>query len=212
MNKKSSKTILISAWLALGAFCSVSAADLRIATVDLNKVFTNFWKTAEASNRLQAQKDERGAEFKALIAQGDKVKADYDKAVEEANDQALSGEERDKRKKAAEAKKAELNDIKRSAEQFDASSRTYLGETFRRMRDNVLSEIRAAVNAKAKEGGYDLVVDTSAESKNNDTAIFVYTSGKNDLTDAVIAELNKDAPPALLKPSGAREPEKKTKE
>jgi len=49
------------------------------------------------------------------------------------------------------------------------------------------------VTTKAKAGGYTLVFDTAAETVNG-TMTIVYTSGDNDLTDAVLSQLNAGAP------------------
>jgi len=53
-----------------------------------------------------------------------------------------------------------------------------------------LEEIREVASVKAKQAGYDIVLNASA----NILTVVVYSSGKNDLTDEVITELNKDAP------------------
>jgi outer membrane protein len=211
MNRFVRHTIVIPALIGLVAIHSAAAAELRVATVDLRKVFENFWKTKQADSILQDRRNALGAEFKELIKQGEKIKADYDKALDDANDPAVAVDERDRRKKAALAKKGELDEIKRSTEQFDASAKSNLSEQHRRMRDNILELIRATVRDMAKAGGYDLVMDSSAESQNNNTTILVFSSGKNDLTEALLAELNKDAPPNFLKQAAPREPEKKEK-
>jgi hypothetical protein len=57
------------------------------------------------------------------------------------------------------------------------------------MRDNILSEIKAAVTAQAKVAGYSLVIDAAAETANATTAV-IYSNGENDLTDAVLKQLN----------------------
>ena len=66
-----------------------------------------------------------------------------------------------------------------------------------RMRENILGEIKVAVTAKAKAGGYSLVIDAAAETANATTAV-VYSSGENDLTDAVLKQLNAGAPISTL--------------
>ena len=65
------------------------------------------------------------------------------------------------------------------------------------------SEIKDKVRAKAKAGNYTLVVDTAAESVNN-TPVLLYTTGETDITDAVLADLNINAP----KDIGTKEPAK----
>ena len=61
------------------------------------------------------------------------------------------------------------------------------------MRDNILAEIRTVVTAKAKQGSYTLVIDTAAESINK-TPVVMFTNGENDLTTAILAQLNSTAP------------------
>ena len=76
------------------------------------------------------------------------------------------------------------------------------------MRENILTEIRNTVNAKAKAGGYALVMDTAAESVNN-TPVILFTNGENDLTDAVLSQLNAGAPLETPKPAETTDGKKK---
>jgi Skp family chaperone for outer membrane proteins len=65
------------------------------------------------------------------------------------------------------------------------------------MRENILTEIKAAVSAQAKIAGYSLVLDAAAETANA-TAAVIYNSGENDLTAAVLKQLNAGAPISTL--------------
>ncbi len=130
---------------------------------------------------------------KKMIDQYTKLKADYKTALEKANEQAVSAEEREKRKKSSEVKLAEMNDLESSITQFDRQARTSLDEQQRRMRDNILSEIRGVVELKAKAGGYAMVLDTAGETANR-TPFVLYTNNESDITKAVLAQLNETAP------------------
>ncbi len=77
--------------------------------------------------------------------------------------------------------------------QFDATSRAQLAEKQRRIRDNLLTEIRDTVKAKVRATGYALVLDSAAETPNG-TPIILYSSGYDDLSDAVLKDLNANAP------------------
>jgi Skp family chaperone for outer membrane proteins len=66
------------------------------------------------------------------------------------------------------------------------------------MRADILKEINAAVAAKAKAAGCTLVIDIAAETINQ-TPMVIYSTGENDLTDAVLAQLNVGAPVNLPK-------------
>ena len=185
------------------AFCAISVASYgqsKIAIVDLRKVFDDYYKTKTADATLKDRAGDLDKERKALVDQGQKLTDEYKKAFDGANDQAVASEERDKRKKAAESKLLEIKELEQNLAQFDRQSRTTLEEQQRRMRENILGEIRNVITMKAKTGNYSLVIDTAAETINK-TPVVMFTNGENDITAAVLAQLNLTAPST----TGARE-------
>jgi outer membrane protein len=188
------KQLRLLACLATFALIAVSAsAQSRIAIVDLRKVFDEYYKTKSADATLKDRAGDLEKERKALTDQYQKLTDDYKKALDGANDQAVSADEREKRKKTAESKLIEIKELEQNLTQFDRQSRTTLEEQQRRMRDNILNEIKNVINTKAKSGSYSLVVDIAAETINK-TPVVMYTNGENDLTTAVLAQLNAGAP------------------
>jgi Skp family chaperone for outer membrane proteins len=75
----------------------------RIATISLQKVFDNYWKKAEADAALQEKGAELDKELKGMIEDYRKSRDDFQKLQESASDLVVAAEEREKRKKAAEA-------------------------------------------------------------------------------------------------------------
>jgi len=201
---------LIPAVLLLVVLNATAGAQTRVATVDLRKLFDGYWKTKQADAALKDHAADLEKEFKGLLEDLKKANDEYQKLLADANDQAVSPEERDKRKKAAETKLKDVKDTQDTADQFRRRASTTLEEQKRRMRDNVLGEIRTTINAKAKSGGYALVVDTAAESKDF-TPIFVYSSGENDLTQVVLDQLNATAPVETAKPAEKKDEKKDAK-
>jgi outer membrane protein len=189
------KTILIFTFLLALGLGAGAAEGQKIATVDLRKVFDNYWRTKQADANLKDQAADLEKERKIMVDQFQKGDERYKKLLDSANDQALATAERDKRKKDAENELLGLRDLEARIKQFDTTSRTTLGEKQRRMRDNILQEIRDTVKASVKKGAYTLVVDTAAETVNG-TPIVLFTAGNDDLTDAVLAQLNINAPAA----------------
>jgi outer membrane protein len=175
-------------------------AQTKIATVDLKKLFDNYYKTKLAQAAIQdraAQLDKDDKSMKEDLKKGSDA---YEQLLQQANDQALSADERDRRKQAAADKLKELQASKVAIDQFERQAQTTLSEQRQRMRDNILTEIKAAVTTKAKTGGFTLVFDSAAETVNGTQAI-VYTSGENDLTGAILAQLNAGAPIDVTKPA-----------
>jgi outer membrane protein len=201
---------LVPAVVLLGVLNGTAWAETRVATVDLRKLFDGYFKTKQADAALKDRAADLDKEYKGLRDDHKKLTEEYQKSLADANDQAVSAEERDKRKKAAESKLKDIKDAEETLGQFERQARTTLDEQRRRMRDNVLGEIRKAIDAKAKAGSFSLVVDTAAETPNG-TPIFIYSSGENDLTQVVLDQLNAGAPVEAAKPAAKTEDTKKGK-
>ena len=186
--------------ISLLAFLSVPAlAQTKIGTVDLRKLFDGYWKTRQVQIVLNDRKAQLDNDDKSMRDDLKKGGDEYQKLLAQANDQALSADQRDKRKQAAADKLKQLQDSKTAIDQFERQAQITLSEQSQRMRDNILGEIKAAVTAQAKVAGYSLVIDAAAEAANATTAV-VYSNGENDLTDAVLKQLNAGAPIDLTKP------------
>lgn len=180
--------------VSLLVFLSVPAlAQNKIATVDLRKLFDGYWKKQQAQTVLNDRQAQFIKDAKSLSDDLKKGGDEYQKLLEQANDQALSTDQRDKYKQAAADKLKQLQDAKNAMDQFEHQAQITLSEQSQRMRENVLSDIKVAVTAQAKVAGCSLVIDAAAETANATTAV-IYTSGENDLTDAVLKRLNAGAP------------------
>ncbi len=173
-------------------------AQNKIATIDLKRVFDGYWKTQQADGSLREKAAEFEKKNKLMVEDYQKATEEYKKVLDSANDAAVSIEEKDKRKKAAEAKLLEINEIEQSIKQFERSARAQISEQQRLMRDKILNEIRELINTKAKAAEYNLVIDTAAESINT-TPVILFKSGQADLTDAILTQLNATAPTGTLK-------------
>jgi outer membrane protein len=187
--------------LLLLTFLSGSAlAQGKVATVDLQKLFDNYWKTKQAAASLDELRVQLAKIEKDKTDDFKKGNDDYQKLMAQANDQALAADERARRQQAADDKAKQLQAAKADIEQFDRSANVQLSDKRQRMRDNVLIDIKAAVTAKAKAAGCSLVIDSAAVTPNG-TQVLVYNSGDNDLTDVILAQLNVGAPIDVTKPA-----------
>ena len=194
--KKSILVILaIVALLALSA--SPASAQSRIATVDLKKLFDNYWKKKQAEAALIDRGADLEKEFKAMMEDYTKGKEAYKTLTAAATDPATSESERDRKKQEAEDKLSSLKAQEEAMTKFQNQARATIDEQRRRTRDNILGEIRKVVDGRAKLAGYSMVIDVAAETINN-TPVILYSTGENDITDAVLSQLNSSAPPEAL--------------
>lgn len=197
MKKFISLTFVILTVGLLASANSASAADLKIAIVDLRKVFDKYYKTIQSTAGIRQEAADIDKERKELVDNAKKDEDDWRKLIDKANDQAVSAEERDKSKKAAEEKYGQLEGDKQQITEFDRVSASRMHDKEQQRRDDIVKEIRHVLDADAKAAGYTMVLDSSGESANM-VPVMLYTNGQNDLTDALIKELNSTAPPGAL--------------
>jgi len=185
--------------------CAATAQQGKVGIIDLRKVFDDYHKTRTADAHLKDHAADLDRERKTMMDQYQKATDDYKAALEGANDQAVSSDEREKRKKTAESKLLDIKKLEGEISQFDRQARSTLEEEQRKYHDRILGEIRTLINNKAKAAGYTIVVDSAAETINK-TPVVMYTSGDNDLTAAVLAELNANAPAPTASPGTTPSP------
>jgi outer membrane protein len=199
-----SARILLALTIVFFLTAPSQAETNKIGIIDMQRVWDKYWKTRQA----QSQVDDQTADFekrkKGMLEDYQKANRDYKKLIESAQDQAVSSEERDKRKNAAEKKLLEIKEIEQDANLFQRTTDEQLKMQARRMTENILRDIRDLVDAKAKAGGYTLVIDIAAKSAVG-TPIVLYTNGQNDMTQEVLSQLNSTAPVGLIKPDDSKD-------
>jgi len=199
------KIVLLLAVLPILA--GSASAQTKIGLIDLRKVFDDYYKTKAADALLKDQAADLQKQEKGLMDQYQKATDDYKKARDDSNNQAVSADEREKRKKSAESSLLEIKRMEDQINQFKRTASTTLEERQHRMRDTILEEIRTVVNAKAKAGNFSMVLDTAAESFNK-TPILLYNNGDNDITASVLLQLNASEPGGSTKTSDKKEDKK----
>jgi outer membrane protein len=185
--------IVLPVILLLTFLSSSALAQQKIATVDVQKLFNGYWKKKQAEVALNDRKAELEKEDRGFIDDLKKSKDDYQKLLDVADDQAVSDDERTRRKQAADDKAKQIQDSQQTIVQFERQAQATLAEQSQRMRENILKEIQAAVAIKAKSGHYTLVIDSAAQTVNQ-TPVFLYNDGQDDLTTDVLDQLNAGAP------------------
>jgi len=192
--------VLILTFAVMAWFGSSALAQQKIATVDMRKLFDGYWKTKQAEAALNDRKAELDKEDHSFLDNLHKDRDAYQKLLDSANDQAISADERDKRKEAAADKYTEIQNSQATIVQFERQAQATLAEQTQRMRSSIISEITAVVSTRAKATGYTMVLDLAGQSVNQ-TPVVLYTDGQNDLTAAVLAQLNAGAPIDLTAPA-----------
>ncbi len=185
------KQILLASALLL---VSVDAsAQSKIAVVDMKRAFEQYYKTKQAESQIKSQGAEADKVFKGMLEDYKKSNQEYKALLDGSNDQAVSSEERERRKNAAEKKLLDLQEIEKSVKQYEKSAKENIAALEKRMRDKIVEEIREVVTRMSRNGAYTHVFDLASVTAYQ-TPVILYTDGQHDLTDAVIKELNATAP------------------
>ena len=202
--------IILPAVLLLTILSGTALAQTKIATVDLRKVFDNYYKTKLAQSIIQ---DRRARYLKDDASDKDalqKATDQYQQLVAQANDQAVSDAERDRRKQAAAAQFKQLDQRRAAIDESEHMAQAAMNNQIQQMHDKIMAEIQAVVNDKAKAAGDSLVIDTSprtialgAAGGTELPSGVVYSDGGNDLTADVLKQLNAGAPIDATTPGSA---------
>jgi outer membrane protein len=195
--------------LALG-FAIVAAgagsvmAQTKIATIDLKKIVDSYWKKDEAYATLKETGTDMEKDLKGMEEELKKMDASYTQLLEAASDPAISPEEKEKRRKQAEDKRQDFLKKREEAATYQKNAELQLGEKKNNVDKRLLTEIRNIIAARAKTGGFTLVLNAGA-----DVAV-MYASPDYDITDQVISDLNVTKP-ARSTASDATSDDKKKK-
>ena len=191
---------------------SPAQAESKIGLVDMNKVFSSYYKTKDAETRIN---DARAAAKKELDDRMDSYKKNLDminKLNEDLNKPELSKEAKDKKGKERDEKIAETKNLEREITEFRTTREKQLQEQAVRMRNGIVEEITKLIQDKVKADQYDLVLDKSGNSLNG-VPIILFSKEGNDFSDEIIVALNKNKPKegATAAPEASAAPEAKKK-
>jgi outer membrane protein len=195
LNMKNFRLLFVAALVMVMAVSA--SAQSKVATVNMKKLFDGYYKTKMAKSALEKKNIDLRKEIKDMADGLDKARSAYKDLLDQANDQAISSDERDRRQQAAQEKAKEVTDSQTAIEQFQRQAQAQVSEQEQRMTQNLVADIQAAVSAKAKADGFTMVLNSG-----NPDAV-VYAGTDNDITDAVLTQLNAGAPIDVAQPAPA---------
>jgi len=201
MKKSALVTIIGLTALSMG-FASKAEAQMKIGTIDMQKVFTAYYKTHDAEDKLKeaqtAYKDE-------LDQRMDEYKKNLDvinKLNEEMNKPELSGAAKDQKAQERDAKISDTKGLEKEISDFRQQREKQIQDQLKRMRDGIVDEIMKVVDDQVKTQNYDIVFDRSGFSANNIVPVLLYARDNYDFSDSVITKLNANRPSATPTPAG----------
>ena len=177
----------------LGGFVSTSHAQVKIGTVDMNKIFSAYYKTKDAEARINEARNSAKQELDERMDTYKKNLDEINKLNDSINKPALSKETVDSMTKERDDKIQETKNLEREITEFRETREKQLQEQAVRMRNGIEDENTKLVLDKVKTENYDLVMDRSGLSLNG-VPILIFAKEGLDFSDDIIVELNKNKP------------------
>lgn len=207
------KKLVLSLSLAAAAGVLVphqaSAQAVKIGTVDMKKVFENYYKTKDAEQRINEARNSAKKELEDRMDTYKKNTEEVQKLNDEINRPELSKEAKEAKSKGRDEKIAELKTMEREIREFQSTREKQLQEQSVRMRGGIVDEINKVVTDRVKADQFDIVFDRSGPSLNG-VPVLLYSKESYDFTNDVITSLNKNkgsAPAAdITAPPGTSAP------
>lgn len=171
----------------------VMAAEQKIAFINMERVFDEYYKTKTANIQFKARGEEIDGKRKEFVAKTKALKADFDRLNAEYRDKSLNDATREKKREEAEDKLSEFKEAEGKLMEFDKVYKKEIADQMRQMQTQIVGEIRGVIQTYAAENKIDIVFDSSGKTLNNVEGV-MYFDKRTDITDPILAIMNKNAP------------------
>lgn len=178
---------LILLLVFLGAFAVT--AQQRIATVDMDKIFREYYKTKIVEANLKRQADIYKEYAVKLQEEIRRLRSQFIELRDASLNVVLTEAARENKRLAARDVYAKISAKENELKNYNREKQAQLRDDQDRQRAKILSEIQVVVKNQAALGGYQLVLDNKALSIAG-LPIVVYSTPAADITASVLKELN----------------------
>ncbi|MCC5805023.1 MAG: OmpH family outer membrane protein [Opitutales bacterium] len=168
-------------------------ANVKIATVSMERLFDGYYKREEAFDRLSSVQRQAQEEAEERAAPLQRMQEELQELEERAENQLLSDEARADLMQEFNMKLQRLQQAAQEHRRWEQQKMQELQQRQQTIRMNLIEEIRDVVLAVAREDGVELVFDTSDVTGSGVPSV-LYASSGFDMTDKVMRELNRGAP------------------
>lgn len=191
MIQKPIRTLLLIGSIAAAA--PLAHAQMKVGTIDMNRVFTEYYKTKDAEQKLNEQRAAAKKEFDDRIDTLKKSMEEITKLNAQIEKPELSKDAKDAVLKERETKVADARNLDKEVNDFKSTRERQLQEQFLRMRKDIIDDIMKIVTTRVSAAGYDLVFDKSGLSMGQ-IPVVVYSRDDMDFSKDIIEKLNANAP------------------
>lgn len=196
--KKSLQTLLALAAFGLSTLVAQAQPAPKILTVDMAKLFDGHYKTEDQIAKLRADEQKYQEELERLNKEGNAMVEKYKDLADQVKNPAATAEAKAKATADAERLGEDIRRKKAEVDQFQGNARNSLMQRKQTFRDLIIEEISKVAVDIAKRKGATLLIDKAGQTATGISNI-LYSDAAYDITDEVMAEINKDRPAGSAK-------------
>ncbi len=192
------KLILTSLACLIFAF-STQAQSQKIATIDVRKVLENYYLTWQEDAAYQQENQrlvQEAAEAHKLYEAADKK---FTEILNSTKARDLPPEVLSKNEQEAAKAFGERAKFESALASFRENAIKNLAARKKRTQQDILKKVNETIAKQAQKEGYTLVLNTSIDTSNPYRAV-IFDSGKHDISDEILLQLNATKPEKLAKP------------
>jgi outer membrane protein len=183
---------LLSLALVGALACTSPAAEIKIATVDLQKLMSEYYKAQSAFKALKEKEVSFAKELDRLRLEGRQLAKETEDLRELAANNALSPSERQEKKKNFETKLTDFRAFEIRYDDLRAQAQAELQNTLTITQKRILDDVLSATKRIGETEGFNLVLNAS--KANPATSDVLFSRNIDDITERVLASLNATKP------------------
>lgn len=187
------KSLTVIFTYALATALSLPAQEIAIATVDMTRLYNEYYKTSEANSKLQGSVEKAKVEAEDLVKQGQELVDEYKEVLERSKNPALTEEAQAKAATDADGLLQGIREKEQEVQQFQLATQRSLQQRQRTYRDLFMDEIKKVALEVADDNGRNFVLDLSGITAVG-VPVILYSDPKWDITDEVLEKINADTP------------------
>lgn len=177
----------------LVAGASAQEGKLKIATVDMQELFKQYYKTTEAQNQINVERARINKDNNERLTRIRELEESLQKLSKQLDDPSVNDQKKQSLYKDFQMQQQEGTALDRERREFLQRRHQMLNEKMVQRMKGILEEIRKLVEEQAKSDNYDYVFDKSGLSASQ-VPFLLYTKDATDITATLLKTLNKDAP------------------
>lgn len=181
--------------LATVTIGTAAAQNLKIATVDMQKLFKEYHRTADAQKQVNVERARIQKENDERLERIREIEAELQTGKKQLEDPSLNDKKKAELYKKFQTKNQEGIALDRERREFLQRRNAALGDKMNQRMRGIIDELRKLVEEQSKADDYDYVFDSSGKGANG-IEVLIFSKDANDITASVLAKLNVDAPAA----------------